>query len=290
MIDFVENPLVETDWLAEHISDENLRIVDARWRGDGSARSRYKAGHIPGAVHLDWQFDLTSTQENFRFMLLPPDEFAEQMAAAGIGAETKVLAYAELDYSGAARLWWALRYYGHQQVAVLNGGITKWIAEKRPLEKKTPSPARTTFFPKPQAQLLAGLDEVKDSVSRRDGSVSFVDTRPIEQFQGRAVWTPQGSLFLPDGQDWVDVDGRAMRAGHLPGAVHLNSTDNFDQSDWTLREPGDIHRDALAAGIKPDQRVITYCGCGMSASLGLFALHLAGFENIALFDGSWEQW
>jgi len=134
MPNLAEQPLVSTGWLADHIADVNLRIVDTRWRGDGSGHERYLAGHIPGTVHLDWHSDLNRTVNGVRDLILPPDRFAAIMQAAGLGDETAVVAYAETDHSGAARLWWALRYYGHAQVAVLDGGLSRWRAEGRSLE------------------------------------------------------------------------------------------------------------------------------------------------------------
>jgi thiosulfate/3-mercaptopyruvate sulfurtransferase len=290
MLDFSANPLIEADWLAANLDQVNLRIVDARWRGDGSARQRYLEGHIPGAVFLDWELDLSSTQNDIRFMLLPPNEFAAVMSNAGIGNDTCVVAYADLDYSGATRLWWALRYYGHSQVAVLNGGLNKWLMENHAIEQIVPSPPPARFKPDPQPQLIAQITEVEMATHRSSNAVNLVDTRPIEQFEGRAVWAPTGSLFLPAGQDWVEVEGRRMRAGHMPNAVHLNSSKNLDPNTWTYLDSNDIRNRAVAAGVDPENRVITYCGCGISASLGLFALHLAGYKNLALFDGSWEEW
>src|SRR5713226_4918688 len=121
MPNFAEQPLVSTAWLADQMGNTNLRIVDTRWRGDGSGHKRYVAGHIPGAVHLDWHSDLNHTVNGIRDLLLPPERFAAVMEVAGIGDNTEVVAYAETDHSGAARLWWALRYYGRDQVAVLDG-------------------------------------------------------------------------------------------------------------------------------------------------------------------------
>ncbi len=139
MIDFSEHPLIETDWLADHLTDSNLRIVDMRWCSDGSGREVYQAGHISGSIHLDWQRDLNWMDERgVRDLLLPPERFAAVMEAAGIGSDSLVLAYAETDHSGAARLWWALRYYGHDQVAVLNGGWAKWVAEGRAVGTDVP--------------------------------------------------------------------------------------------------------------------------------------------------------
>ena len=123
MLDFFADPLVEPSWVAAHLADSDVRVVDARWRGDGTGRELYRQGHLPGAVHLDWQRDLSWTDgRGVGYLLLPPEPFATVMEAAGIGDRTCVVAYAETDHSGAARLWWALRFYGHEQVAVLNGG------------------------------------------------------------------------------------------------------------------------------------------------------------------------
>jgi thiosulfate/3-mercaptopyruvate sulfurtransferase len=292
LLDLSDTPLVETEWLAAFWNEPTLRIVDARWRGDGSSRDLYQAGHIPGAVHLDWRLDLSHTVDGVRDLLLPPDQFARVMVAASIGDETRVVAYAETDHSGAARLWWALRYYGHDQVAVLNGGLTKWRAEQRPLDTGLPQPAPPTHFtPRPQSRWLATASEVAQACQHPQTEICLVDTRPPEQYRGEAVWTPEGSLFLPPGQDWIEVGGRGpTRAGHIPGAVHLHASTNLSPLDWTYLSPEQLRARALAAGIQPEQRVITYCGVGISASLGLFALHLAGYRNLALYDASWEEW
>jgi thiosulfate/3-mercaptopyruvate sulfurtransferase len=114
MIDFSAHSLVETAWLAEHLSDDDVCIVDARWRGDLSSSELYRHGHLPGAIHLDWYHDLSWTDaRGVRNLLLPPEPFTAVMEAVGIGDQTHVVVYAEADHSGAARLWWALRYYGH---------------------------------------------------------------------------------------------------------------------------------------------------------------------------------
>jgi thiosulfate/3-mercaptopyruvate sulfurtransferase len=299
MLDLANHPLIETDWLAAHLDDAGLRIVDARWRGDGSGRQLYLAGHIPGAVHLDWDRDLSYTSGHVRNLLVPPERFAAAMAAAGIGDDTGVVAYAETDHSGAARLWWALRYYGHDQVAVLNGGLTKWTAEGRPLSADIPQPSSAAairlshrFTPRPQPDLLATAAEVERALAEGSGQsgVRLVDTRPPEQYAGRAVWTPAGSLYLPHGQDGVQVAGTVIRGGRITGAVHLHSSANLDPEDWTYLTADALRDRALTAGVRPEQRVITYCGVGISASLGLFALHLAGYRNLALYDASWAEW
>jgi thiosulfate/3-mercaptopyruvate sulfurtransferase len=286
----IAGPLVETNWLAAHLDDPGLRVVDARWRGDGSGRALYQAGHLPGAFHLDWHAHLAETRQGVRDLLLLPERFAAVMGAAGIGDQTLVVAYAETDHSGAARLWWALNYYGHPQVAVLNGGITKWQAEGRPLSQEIPEVVPVLFTPRLQPEWIATTEEVKGSLADPDQQVKLVDARPPEQYAGQAVWTPGGSLYLPPGQTWVDAGGRRLRGGHIPGAVSLPSSGNLDPGDWTFLEPDALRERAQQAAVSPEQRVILYCGVGISASLGMFALHLAGYQNLALYDASWEEW
>lgn len=286
-MDFSSHPLVETDWLAAHLGDPDLRIVDMRWRGDGSGRQRYLRGHIPGAIHLDWHIDLNGNSVDD--MLLPPDRFAALMGASGIGRDTQVVAYAETDHSGAARLWWALRYHGHTQVAVLNGSFTRWRAQGLPTTVDVTHPVPATFVPHMQPHWLATTAEVEAVVADPHTHARLVDTRPPEQYAGRAVWTPFGSRYLPPGQDWVMVGDRPLRGGHIPGAVHLHASRNL-APDWTYRQPDELRALAGSAGIDPAQQVILYCGVGISASLGLFALHLAGYPNLALYDGSWIEW
>src|SRR6266581_8090130 len=151
------------------------------------------------------------------------------------------------------------------------------------------------------------------ALSESNGMVRLVDTLPLEQYAGRAIWTPEGSRWFPPGQDWLELaDGRVMRGGHIPGALHLHASSTLNAVDWTFRDPAAIHEYFIASlltvgrresgvaamdfklartrGIEPTHRVITYCGVGISASLGLFALHLAGYRNLALYDASWEEW
>jgi thiosulfate/3-mercaptopyruvate sulfurtransferase len=298
--DFVERPLVSTAWLADHLADPNLRIVDARWRGEakdapGTALSRalFQATHIPGAVPFHWHYDLSHTVDGVRDMLLPPERFAEVMAAAGIGDDTTVVAYAETDYSGAARLWWALRYYGHEQVAILDGGLDKWQAEGRAIATRTVKSivALVRFTARPQPKWLATGDEIQRALHAARGELAQVDTRPLEQYMGQAVWTPHGSRYSTTGAPNIDIGARGpMRSGHIATAVHLHASANLDPTTWTYLPPEVLRARVEAAGVRPAQHFITYCGVGISASLGLFSLYLAGYRNLALYDGSWEEW
>jgi len=154
-----------------------------------------------------------------------------------------------------------------------------------------PRPAPTRFTPRPRPQLLALVREIEQALHVADSRVRLVDTRPREQYAGKAIWTPHGSLFLPSGQSWIALaDGRVMRGGHIPGAVHLHASRLLHPVDWTYLPRESLLAVARGAGLEPQQRIITYCGSGISASLGLFALHLAGYRDIALYDASWEEW
>ena len=290
-MDFTDCPLVETDWLEKHLDEPDLRVVDARWRGDGTGSRAYRTAHIPGAVYLSWDTDLTHTVQQIRWVILPPERFATVIGRAGISDQSRVVVYAETDDSGAARLWWALRYYGHDQVAILNGGLGKWLAEQRLVNQDVVEPVPAYFTPVPRPEWLATAAEIDEILNDPEADAVLVDTRPPEQYAGQAVWTPLGSRYLPPGQDWVEVGGRAMRGGRIPGAVSRHAVLNLDPDDnYCFRRPEMLHEQLVAAGIRPDQRVITYCGCGVSASLGLSALYVAGFRNLALYDASWEEW
>jgi thiosulfate/3-mercaptopyruvate sulfurtransferase len=292
MLDFVAQSLIEPSWLAAHLAESDVRVVDARWRGDGTGRALYQQGHLPGAVHLDWQRDLSWTDgRGVGYLLLPSEPFAAVMEAVGIGDRTRVIAYAETDHSGAARRWWALHYYGHDQVAVLNGGWTRWVAEGLPVGTEAPHPAPATFTPRPRQQMLALSREIEQALPEADSRVRIVDTCPAEQYAGQAIWTPPGSRFLPPGQPWTELpDGRVMRGGHIPGAVHLYASRLLNPVDWTYLPRESLRTLARGVGVETEQRIITYCGSGISASLGLFDLHLAGCRDLALYDASWEGW
>ncbi len=290
MLDFAEHPLVDTEWLAQHLLEPDLRIVDARWRGDGSGRQRYLAGHIPGAVHIDYHLQLNRRTGRLQYQLVPPDQFAAVMEAAGIRDDSRVVLYAERNYSGATRLWWALRYHGHTQVAMLDGGITAWKAEGRPITTEEPEIRRARFTPRLQPQLLATADEIQAALGQPGSGVQIVDTRPAEQYAGYAVWTPEGSLFIPEGQETIEIGGWTMRGGRIPGARHLYASSNLDPATWRYRPPEMLRKLAQKAGLEEDKRLICYCGVGSSASMSLFALYLAGFRNLALYDASWEEW
>lgn len=286
----IEQPvplLVEPGWLAARLGDATFRIIDARWRGEFDASTLYHQAHIPGATHIDWSRELRTHGAAPRGVP-EPDTFAALMSRHGIDEQIHVVAHADDDYSGAARLWWALRYYGHQRVSVLDGGMNAWMAAGLPLSTEAITPAPRRFIPRPNPALRATRADVLNAIGQ--SGTAIVDTRTYEQFEARAVWSPLGNVFANQ-HERVTVDGIAIRPGRIPGAVHLNSSENLHPGhNWRFRPAAELADRAQHAGLRPEQRVITYCGVGISASLGLFSLALAGFSNIALYDASWEEW
>lgn len=271
--------LATTEWLAAHLDDPSIRVVDMRYsvRVDSagsfrgvSGREAYLQGHIPGAVFVDLASDLVDPENDFPLNILSPNRFADLMGRLGICGDTVVVVYDDSGGTWAARLWWALRYYGHDAAKVLNGGLTKWTAEGRPLETRTPTPPVATFRALVQPALKATCGEVRQAIERRD--VRIVDALP-EPF-----YTGQARLYANH------------RAGHIPTARNLPATANVDPVTQTLLPPDELARLWRKVDIHPDQRVITYCGAGVYGAYDLFALYVLGHENVSLYDASWMEW
>lgn len=281
--------LVSTEWLAEHLDDPDLVVVDMRWREDGSGRRWYDQGHIPGAVFLDWATDLVDPDADTAFMLAPPDGFARAMALRGIGDGDTMVAYADAFGNGPFRLWWACRLYGHGDVRVLDGGLEKWLAQGGSVTADLPlprTPARPwTSRPGP-GHLLATAEDVR--AAQGDPSTVVLDSRPAEQYAGRAVWFETGAVAA-DGDGIARTTRGEFRAGHVPWAASIPFSEVY-RDDHTLKSPEELRALFARAGAGPGRKVITYCGCGISASALLFAATLAGIEDGALYDASWEEW
>ena len=271
--------LAATEWLAAHLGDPSVRVVDMRYyvraASDGSfggvsGRQAYQEGHIPGAVFVDYAADLTEPEDDVPLNVLWPDRFAALMGRLGIGNESTVVVYDDQGGTWAARLWWALRYYGHDAAKVLNGGLTKWTAEGRPLEKRIPTLPAATFQARIRPALKATRDEVIQAIGRRD--ICIVDALPRVFYTGRMRLYP------------------THRAGHIPTARSLPATANVDRSTQTLLPPDELARLWRKVDLNPDQKVITYCGAGAYGAFDLFVLYVLGHENVSLYDGSWMEW
>jgi thiosulfate/3-mercaptopyruvate sulfurtransferase len=278
--------LVSTDWLAARLGEPGVAVVDMRWRESGSGSALYAAGHIPGAVHLDWSTDLVEPEWPIAFMLAGPERFALAMEERGIGDESEVVAYADEMGSGPFRLWWASRVYGHDRVRVLDGGWSKWLVEGRRVSTDLPLPRRSRWRPRPGRALVATADEVAAAAGSNRAVV--LDSRPPAQYRGEFVWFETGQVAA--GADGMARTPRgALRAGHVPGAVNVPYASLY-REDYTMKSPEELREVLAEAGVDPSARAITYCGCGISASALLFALEVSGMRDIALYDASWEEW
>ncbi len=268
--------LAETDWLAAHLDDPQLRVVDMRGAIKPPSapkpwylgkRDAYRDAHIPGAVFVDWTDDIIEPTAPIHMTLAGPERFKSLMERLGIGDDSDVVIY---DDSGslAPRLWWALNYYGHGRVRVLDGGWGKWVAEGRAVTAATPAPRTARFTPRVRAGWRVGSADVR--ANTKEGRATLVDCRAPEEWRGEI--------------------GRGERKGRIPGSVNVPSVKALDGPHRTWKTEEEIRELYAAAGVTADRPVITYCNAGVSASVGLFALRLAGFPAVSNFSGSWYEW
>lgn len=291
------SPLVSTEWLAAHLTDPRVRIVDVRWRtryenGRGISfddLDGYLTGHIPGAVFAKMSESLSDHSHPVPDMLAQPRQFSEAMGSLGIENDTLVVAYDNMGAPlGAARLWWALSHYGHDRVRVLDGGLREWQAEQRPLSTEIPEPKVSRFTACSRAGWLATKSDVLAAFDNPNAVV--VDCLLAELYRGRG-----------ERHHWGE------RQGHIPGAVNIPYLANIDPSladatpaerehllasgrSFRLGAAKALHSMYCSAGVYPDRQVITYCGRGYAGACGMLALKMLGYENVRLYDGSWSEW
>ena len=261
---------VATAEVARRLGGPTVRIVDCRFIFEGDAKKDYLAGHLPGAVHCDWSRDLSAPPPpsgHPLWMLLGPAEFAQAMARLGISNDTHVIAYDAEGGHHAARLWVALRRYGHDGVSVMEGGIQKWQQESRPLEPGEVTTRPATFVAHPRDGVLASKEDVFGAV--RTGDPWLLDVRRDSEFTG--------------------VERRASRGGHIPGAVNILWKDAL-KDDWTLRDADELEEFYINAGFGPETSTITYCQAGVRAAFTHLVLTALGHEDVRSYDGSWEEW
>jgi thiosulfate/3-mercaptopyruvate sulfurtransferase len=267
------DPLVTTAWLAERLGQPSLRVVDVRWYLDPSRRGReaYAAGHLPGAVFLDVEKDLSAPGGRRggplgRHPWPGEEQVARVMGAAGIGPDTTVIAYDDQSGATAARLWYLLRAHGHEAVAVLDGGIRKWMAEGRPLETDVPAVPARAF----EARLRPGWIVAKDEMVRTHAERLVLDARAAERYRG-------------------ETEPIDPRPGHVPGARNAPFTANLTADAVPVfRAPAEL-RERYAALGAADREAVVYCGSGVTACHDLLALSVAGLPG-RLYPGSWSEW
>ena len=273
MLNSAKKWIVETDWLAAHLDAPDLVVFDGSWHLPTTGRdpkAEYLAGHVPDALFFDID-DLSDEKSSLPHMLPSTVKFASRMKKMGVGDGMRIVVYDTQGLFSAARVWWTFRAMGHEDVAVLNGGLKKWTAEGRDLEDGPPRKRPECHYtPLLNASLVRDMDDMKDLLAKK--STQIVDARPAGRFVGSEPEPRPG-----------------LRGGHLPGARNVPSQSLLND-DGTLKAPSELGKIFASAGIDPALPVVTTCGSGVTASILSLALAVLGQTNAAVYDGSWAEW
>lgn len=264
--------LVSTEWLAAHLADPGVRVIDATWylpHLNRDARAEYAQAHVPGAVYFDIDA-IADRASSLPHMLPSAAEFGRHVGALGIGNGDRVVAYGGRNMIASARAWWMFRAFGHDRVSVLDGGLAKWRAEGRPVEAGATSPKPCEFSARFRPELVRGLDQVRDNVTGRGEQA--LDARSSGRFTGAEPEVRPG-----------------VRSGHIPGSLNLPYDRLFDAAG-VLAGPDALRRAFDGAGLDLAKPVFTTCGSGVSAAVLSFGLYAIGRADVPVYDGSWTEW
>ena len=263
--------LVSTKWLAAHLNDPDLRILDATWFLDAGrdARSEYNDAHIPNARFFDID-EISDNRSDLPHMAPQVEKFISRMRAMGVGDGHQVVVYDNSPVRSAARVWWLFRLMGKQDVAVLDGGFAKWQAEGHPVEDMPPITRDRHITVQRQAGLVRDVTQVAAASKLNDHEI--IDARSPERFRGDAAEPRPG-----------------LRAGHIPGAKNLPFGRLYN-ADGTMKSEPEIRAEFEAAGIDLSRPAITTCGSGITAAVLFLALERIGHRDHSLYDGSWAEW
>ena len=271
------NSLVETDWLEAHLGDTDLRVYDCtsiysspdnqRMQFDGG-RSGYDEGHVPGAAFIDVLGELSDGASPLRTMMPPVEQFAAAMSRYGIGEGVRVVLYDNQLNMWATRVWWMLRAMGFDDAAVLNGGWHKWTKEGRPVSTEQPAIPDATFVAKPRPDLFADKNMVLDAIGQNESQVVSALTQEMHAGEGLEV----------------------VQRGHITSSTCVGFNEIVDLETMAYLPLDELRNKFDAAGATADKQVITYCGTGIAATSDAFAMHLLGRDNVAVYDGSLEEW
>ena len=268
-----DDPLVSTDWLAAHLDDPRLRVVDASFKMPGILplpKDDYLAAHIPGAVFFD--VDAVSDHSNpLPHMFPSAEQFGRDVGGLGIGNDDTVVVYDAGGWVAGPRAWWMFLSYGHDKVRVLDGGLKKWRAEGRPVQSGAVTPDPVTFKASFDPKRVRNIRQMIDNVAR--GAEQVIDARSGERFEGRVAEPRPG-----------------LRSGHIPGSRSLPYNDLFDPVTGAMKPLQDLRKVFSAAGVELDKPIVTSCGSGVSALVLTLALYRLGARGLALYDGSWSEW
>lgn len=264
--------LVSTDWLAAHLRDPDLRVLDASWYLPGTdrdAKAEYTVAHIPGARFFDID-EISDQRSALPHMAPPPEKFISRMRAMGVGDGHQVVIYDGSGLFSAARVWWIFRLMGKTDVAVLDGGFPKWRAEGREIEDMPPLVRDRHITVQRQNQMVKDVTQVAHSSKLREAEI--IDARPAARFKGEAPEPRPG-----------------LRAGRIPGAKNLPYTLLLN-ADGTMKPLVELRAAFEGAGVDLSKPAITSCGSGVTAAILSLALERLGHRNHSLYDGSWAEW
>jgi thiosulfate/3-mercaptopyruvate sulfurtransferase len=265
--------VLTTEWLAAHLGEPDLRIIDATWylpTLHRDAGAEYVTAHVPGAAYFDIDA-IKDTTNALPHMLPDADSFAAAVGALGVAEGDRVVVYGQKYLIASARVWWTFRVFGHDRVAVLDGGFPKWKAEGRPVESGAVTSPRRRFTARLRPELVRDLGRMRANVDTRREQV--VDARSHGRFVG------------------TEPEPRAgVRSGHIPGSVCLPYDHLFRREDGTLLSEAALREAFDKAGVDGGRPIVTTCGSGVSAAVLALGLHVVGRPQVAVYDGSWTEW
>jgi thiosulfate/3-mercaptopyruvate sulfurtransferase len=261
--------VVSTEWAAGHLNDPKVRLIEV-----DVDTTAYDQGHIPGAVGWNWQ---TQLQDNIRRDLIDKATLEGLLGKSGVGNDTTILLYGDNNNWFAAYALWQLKYYGHKDVRLINGGRKKWIEEKRPVTTEPAKVAATTYRASgPDESIRARKEEIFDTLNKKK-SAHLVDVRSVDEFTGKIIAPP-------------GMSETAQRAGHIPGAANIPWAQAANE-DGTFKSADALKQLYGAKGVNGDSEIIAYCRIGERSSHTWFVLkYLLGYDNVKNYDGSWTEW
>lgn len=263
-----EKYLVSTEWAAEHLNDERLRFVEV----DVDTKA-YDEGHLPGAVGWNWK---TQLQDQYRRTISTQEDFQELLRNSGIDNDTTIILYGDNNNWFAAWAYWLLKYYGHENLKIIDGGRKKWVAENRPLTTEVPQYPKSNYTIENVNKHFRAL---RDDVMQRlgDENVGLVDVRSPDEFTGK-ILAPPGLKEL------------SLRGGHIPGAKNIPWSSVVNE-DGTFKSTEELRKIYEEQGITPDKEIISYCRIGERSAHSWFVLNeLLGYTKVLNYDGSWTEW
>jgi thiosulfate/3-mercaptopyruvate sulfurtransferase len=267
------DPLVSTEWLAAHLNDANVKVIDASFKMPGVLplpKDDYLKAHIPGAVFFD--VDAVSDHSNpLPHMFPSAEQFGRDIGALGVSNDDTVVIYDAGGWVAGPRAWWMFLSYGHDKVRVLDGGLKKWRAEGRPIDGGEVTAKPATFKATYDARRVRSVEQMIANVDSRAEQV--IDARAVERFEGRVPEPRPG-----------------LRAGHIPGARNVPYGNLFDSTTGAMKALDELRKAFSGAGIDVSRPIVTSCGSGVSAAVLTLALYRLGVTESALYDGSWSEW